>query len=308
MRRAADAALFWLVAIVVTGATVRLTGSGLGCPNWPSCTGARPVPELEYHAVIEFFNRLVSFPTLVATLAAWWVARRLHTPRPDLRLGSTLMVVGVLTQVVLGGLTVRLELPPLVVSAHFLFSVAILAAATFTSLAARSPEPVTLRAPLGPLAVATSAVMLLSLLAVIVAGVATTAAGPHSGAAGTGQVVPRLDGGDLSIMLHARGAYAFAGLLLLLVIWRVRTRAGLHGLGLLAVLVGLQVALGELQYRNGLPWEVVLAHVTNATVLWVVACRVAAMATLGTGAPERRTGDPLPGQPGAVAEPALPAG
>lgn len=292
MRRAADVALFFLVAIVVTGATVRLTGSGLGCPDWPSCTGARPVPEIEYHAVIEFFNRLVSFPTLVATAAAWWIARHLREPRRDLRIGTGLALLGVLVQIVLGGLTVRLELPPSIVSAHFLVSVGILIAATFTCVAARSQHPLTLQTPRRTLGFVSALSMLVCLLLVIVAGVATTAAGPHSGASGTGEAVPRMGGGELAIALHARGAYVFAALVLAIVVWRVRTRAGVRDIGLLALLVLVQIALGEYQYRNGLPWQVVLAHVTNATVMWVVAAGLATRAVFVTDRADRTWQDP----------------
>ena len=137
--RVATIALIFLYLIVITGATVRLTGSGLGCPDWPTCTSTRPVPEIEYHGLIEFFNRMMTLPTSVATLAALWMSFRLREPRRDLRIGSTLAVLGVVIQIVLGALTVKLQLPWLVVSLHFLVSIAILSGATYMQPGRCSP-------------------------------------------------------------------------------------------------------------------------------------------------------------------------
>ena len=272
-RRATGCALFFFLAIVVTGATVRLTGSGLGCPDWPSCHGTRPIPAAEHHALMEFFNRTVSLPTTLAALAAVWVCRRLAAPRRDLRIASMVAFLGIPVQIVLGGLTVLLELPPLVVSAHFLVSIAILSAAAVAWVASgveSPPPPDSQRAAAAWLAGS----MLVVLLAVIVAGVATTASGPHSGLQ-AGEIANRLGNSSLAVTLHARGAYVFATMLLVLVAWRVRAREGARDLMVMCTLVIIQITLGEIQYRNGLPWGIVLAHVTNAALLWTVACSIA---------------------------------
>lgn len=269
-RKIATGNLVCLYAIVLTGATVRLTGSGLGCPDWPSCNGARPVPDLAYHPMIEFINRTVSVPTMVFAVLAWWCARRLSTDRPDLRIGAGIALLGVLAQIVVGGLTVRLKLPPAIVSSHFLISMVILCAASFTWYAARREQPVRLGAADRVTRVLSIALLAVA-AAVIVAGVMTTAGGPHSGAA-AGQTVERLSSGDLAVIVHARGAYVFAALLVALVLWRRRSRAGTREVLLVTVLVAVQIALGEIQYRNGLPWGVVLAHVGNAALLWIVTC------------------------------------
>lgn len=284
-RRATAAALLLQWLIVVSGATVRLTGSGLGCPNWPTCTDTRAVPALEHHALIEFVNRMMATPTLLTALLAAWVAWRLRPARLDLRIATTLVVAGVLVQAVLGALTVLLGLPPAVVSAHFLVSIGLLAAATFAWQAAASPFPLRLVRNAAR-RVAAGAGMLGCLLLVIVAGVLTTASGPHSGAGGSGIAVDRLDGFGIIVALHARGAWAFLVLVALLTWWRRRLGSALRDLAVLTALVALQVALGELQYRTGLPWFVVLAHVANAALLWIVACRIAVEAAFEPAVPD----------------------
>lgn len=281
-RRAAILALAFQWIIVVTGATVRLTGSGLGCPNWPTCTETRPVPELEQHAVIEFLNRMTTTPTLLTAIVAAWICWRLAGPtRSDLRLATSITVAGVLVQAALGALTVVLELPPEIVAVHFLVSIGLLTSATVAVHAAGSRARVRVTRVGGRRKASVGAAMLVSLLAVVVAGVLTTASGPHSGSGGTGQVVDRFDVFDLAVVLHARGAWAFLVLVLVLSWWRRGDRgAALRDLGLLTALVVLQIALGELQYRNGLPWQIVLAHVANAALTWLVAARIAADAVL----------------------------
>jgi cytochrome c oxidase assembly protein subunit 15 len=279
-RRATAVALFFQWFIVLTGATVRLTGSGLGCPNWPTCTTTRPVPELSLHPMVEFLNRMTATPTLLAALVALWTCWRLARPagarpRRDLRIATSLVVVGILAQAVVGAFTVILELPPEIVAVHFLLSVLLLVVATFAWHAAGSER--TVRPDRGaPLRVGAAVAMLGVLLGVIVAGVLTTASGPHSGAGGTGQHVDRFGVFDIAVTFHARGAYAFLVLVLVLT-WLRRTRGvAIRDLGVLLGLVVLQISLGELQYRNGLPWGVVLAHVATAATMWLVAVRIAA--------------------------------
>jgi cytochrome c oxidase assembly protein subunit 15 len=231
--------------------------------------------------MVEFLNRITATPTLLAAIVATWICWRLAGPkRRDLRIASSLVVVGTLLQAFVGALTVIFELPPEIVSTHFLLSIGCILAASVSLHAAGSGVPVQLARRTTGLRVGASTLMLLSLLAVIVAGVLTTASGPHSGASGTGQEVDRFGVFGLAVMLHARGAYAFLVLVLVLTWLRERRGVALRDLGILLALVVTQIALGEIQYRNGLPWQVVLAHVTNAALLWLVAARIAADACL----------------------------
>src|SRR3954469_4851851 len=146
-RTVAYAALAVCTLIVFTGAAVRLTGSGLGCPSWPKCEGGRLTPELQVHGVIEFSNRvmttIVTIPCLAAAILAWF--RRPF--RRDLALIALLLPLGVLGQAVMGGLTVLYGLDPGWVIAHFLLSMALLVAAV--ALAWRATYEPGERAPAG---------------------------------------------------------------------------------------------------------------------------------------------------------------
>jgi cytochrome c oxidase assembly protein subunit 15 len=180
---------------------------------------------------------------------------------------------------------VLLELPPEIVAIHFLVSIGLLAAATFAWIAAASPTRLRLvRGRARGTRVGVGVLMLASLLAVIVAGVLTTASGPHSGGASSGLAIDRFGIFGLAVTLHARGAYAFLVGLLLLSWWRrAEGGAAVRDLGLVIGLVVVQIALGEIQYRNGLPWGIVLAHVANAGLLWASAVRVAVGAAFEGG-------------------------
>jgi cytochrome c oxidase assembly protein subunit 15 len=210
-RHIADAALGVLTLIVFTGAAVRLTGSGLGCPDWPKCHGGL-TPELDTHTAIEFGNRLltgvVALPCILAVVCA-----RLRRPyRRDLFRLSVLLPLGVLGQAVLGGMTVIYGLEPTWVMGHHLLSMLLLVAAVTLSWRARH-EPGTL--PVSSDRVATWSVRALLPLGAlaIFAGTVATAAGPHAGGEGTGDEVVRLDFKglatlDWAIHQHARIAAA----------------------------------------------------------------------------------------------------
>src|SRR3712207_6805329 len=173
-------ALVWL--IILTGAAVRLTGSGLGCPGWPKC-GTGYVAPLEFHAWVEFGNRLVTGLVGLPCLAAFFLAFRRRPYRRDLRRLSMLLPLGVLAQAVLGGFTVLYELRWEFVMGHFLLSQAILAVAVALWWRA-GHEPETRPGNDRRILLATRALVPLGAL-VLFAGTVTTAAGPHPGSAGT---------------------------------------------------------------------------------------------------------------------------
>ena len=190
-QRVAEVALAALTLIVFTGAAVRLTGSGLGCPDWPKCYGG-VAPPLETHAWIEYGNRVISGFVGVAAVAAGALAWRRRPFRRDLARLGVLLPLGVVAQVVLGGFTVRNHLAPGFVMGHFALSMLILVAAASLAWRARyepgerprvldrgSVWAVRLLLPLGALA--------------IFLGTVATAAGPHAGGAGTGDTIDRLE-------------------------------------------------------------------------------------------------------------------
>src|SRR5262245_50229284 len=190
----AATALVALTLIVFTGAAVRVTGSGLGCPNWPQCyENGRLVAELNSHAWIEFGNRLFTGFVAVAAGAAGLLAYVRAPFRRDLAILGTLLPLGVIGQAVMGGLTVLYGLAPGWVMAHFLLSMAILVVAG--ALAWRSRPAFETGEPPAADRTTTIAVWVLFVLGAVAlfAGTAATAAGPHAGSSGTGEVVHRFD-------------------------------------------------------------------------------------------------------------------
>jgi heme a synthase len=276
----ASVAMGTLVLIVFTGAAVRVTGSGLGCPDWPNCyEDGRLTPELGTHSYIEFGNRMLTSIVGISAVAALVLAYARKPFRRDLALLAALLPLGVLGQAVMGGLTVLYGLAPGWVMAHFALSMVILVAAGVLAWRAR---PAYEREPDGPPAAdraTTRAVWGLAVLGAltIVVGTAATASGPHAGGSGTGDVVHRLDfqGEDtLGWLIDRHSALAAAlGLLALATWWLARQRradAGLRKrLTRICLLLGLQGVLGIVQYRLELPAEIVWVHVALATLLWV---------------------------------------
>lgn len=274
----AYAALAALFLIVVSGATVRLTGSGLGCQDWPNC-GETFLPPKDYNALIEFGNRIVGFAVGLATLAAAGAAFRVPGMPRWLLWCAVALPFTVLAQGILGGITVILDLHPLIVMGHYLLSLAALAVAVVVVQGARDlVRPAAVEAPLG------SAWLALALVpaaaALVVSGTLVTAAGPHSG----GEEIPRF--GNLLNAVHIHiGATAifgivFLGLLAMLVAERERARVELMLAGTALALLLAQMAVGEVQWREALPWWLVLIHVSVATAVWVVITALAARIVL----------------------------
>ena len=275
------------LGIVVTGALVRLTGSGLGCPTWPQCMPGSytpvPHPATSYHAAIEFGNRLLTFAVLATAVAAL-VAARPHARRnPGQRLlaFAAVPLVGTFAQAVVGGLSVLTGLSPWWVAAHFLLSAAIIAATQVYVVKVTSGPPSTAVAPVALplrwLVVGASAVLLL--------GTAVTGAGPHAGDADVTQRFPWHP--LLATALHSSAAWA----LLVGVVVCVRRTASLPAADLrrltsrrlLALLVA-QAVVGYAQTLLDLPALLVGAHVALAVLTWSGAVRLAAVARQSTAA------------------------
>lgn len=260
--------------IVMTGAAVRLTGSGLGCPRWPRCYG-KLYPPLETHALIEFSNRMVTVPVSIAAFLAFGLAFRRRPYRRDLMWLSTLLPLGVLGQAVLGGLTVRGALDYGWVMGHFALSMLVLAAAVALAWRAAHEPGERPRASDRMLALSARATVLLGGLAIFV-GTAATAAGPHAGGS-PGQKINRLafDGkGTMDFVIHRHGEIALAfGLLALWVWWLARRHTSDEVLRRSAtatcVLIALQGAVGLDQYETHLPTELVWVHVALGTLTWI---------------------------------------
>jgi heme a synthase len=261
----AELGALWL--IVVTGAAVRLTDSGLGCRHWPGCESGHPLPAKSGHAFIEFGNRLFGAVTIVITLLVWLASRRTRYHRWALGI-----FLGTLLQAPIGLLAVASDLRWPIVMLHLLLSIALLGAATVLALEVRRDQVGAIE-PLVPLElrrlgfVFTSACFVL-----IVSGSLATAAGPHSGG-GKADEIDRV--GRLDPFVYAHGAVvgifliSFLFSLGYLAARRDRShRLFLFGSVVFAVLL-LQMGLGELQWRTHLPWGLVLVHVLLAAAVWV---------------------------------------
>ena len=267
-------ALGALFVIVVSGATVRLTGSGLGCDNWPRC-GSSFLPEKNFHALVEYGNRGVGFVVGLVTLAAAIAATRVERIPRWLLWAAWALPVTVLAQGILGGITVLVELHPLIVMAHFLLSLLALAVAVVVAVGARDFACRAVKH--APLAANWLAVVLVpSAAALIATGTLVTAAGPHSG----GDKIKRY--GLLPDALHVHvGATAIFGITFLGIVasllWRRTEARGdlLFAAGVLGLLL-VQMVIGDIQWREHLPWPLVLAHVTMATAVWVGVVALAA--------------------------------
>jgi cytochrome c oxidase assembly protein subunit 15 len=260
-----------LYAIIISGATVRLTGSGLGCEGWPGCGEGRLFPEKDHHQAVEFGNRVVAIFPLTLSVLAWLAAWRLSGVARWVRWLAFGVAAATIFQAPLGLITIRLDLDPIAVMAHFLLAILAVGGAVVVAVEARilergRAEPVVpewLR--LGGLALAAVCLVL------VFTGTLVTAAGPH---AGDPDVVDRLWELPDAMWVHVRASAAFGlGFVVGLAYFlrhRPATNVLLKVAGVLLALLLTQMAVGETQYRNELPWWLVLMHVSLAAAIWSV--------------------------------------
>jgi cytochrome c oxidase assembly protein subunit 15 len=267
-------ALGALSLIVLTGAGVRLTGSGLGCPDWPKCYG-RTVPPLDAHAVIEYGNRLltgfVGFAVIAASVLAWF--RRPF--RWHLALFGALLPLGVIGQAILGALVVKHHLAPGLVMSHFILSMLLLDASFALAWCARY-EPGERRSSTDRLGVWSVRALIPLGQLTILAGTIATASGPHAGAH-AGQLVHRFDfegTGTLEWVVQRHAVLATVFGIATIAIWFLLRRAGgdrraLQPLSAVIGLLALQGIVGGLQWALKLPSEIVWVHVALAIATWL---------------------------------------
>lgn len=251
--------------IIATGGAVRLTGSGLGCPTWPTCTADSLVPtdELSYHSLIEFGNRLMTGVVGIVALVLFVLVWRIRRERRDLFVLAFIVGAGIIAQAIVGGITVWTGLNPFIVGFHYVSSLLLVCVtAAFLARLDDVPGPRERAVPgwYAGLTHATSAVLALS----IVFGVLTTGAGPHSGDAEAGR-----NGFQAEVLehVHAWPGYLLFALTIVLVIgaWRLKLRT----LGWATALLGVeivQILVGLYQARNGLPPLLVGIHMVLAAL------------------------------------------
>lgn len=284
-------AVLLLAFIIVTGAAVRLTGSGLGCSDWPTCEQDQLTAEVDdLHAMVEFVNRVITGLVSIAIVAAV-LGSMVRTPRRrDLTAWSWGLVVGLIGQILLGALVVREHLPPPLVMGHFLLSIVLLWNALVLHHRAGLPEA---SAPARELPALQWPVRTLSLLAtaVLVSGTFVTGSGPHSGSEtqetkdaleAQGVDTDQIDPSELEVerlpfdvvdVTRVHGTLVM--ILLAVAVWlalKLRHRDQPADLfrsaqTLLVVLVA-QAVVGYVQFFSGVPALLVGVHVTGAIAVW----------------------------------------
>jgi len=269
-------ALVLLSAIIVTGGAVRVTGSGLGCPDWPTCADGNLAPELfrptTGHATIEFVNRLVTGLVSVAVMVAVLGSLARVPRRRDLTWLSLSLVGGVIGQIVLGGITVLTHLHPVAVQSHFLLSLVIVACAVALHERAGWPDGEASERPASRVRYA-SWVALILLVPAIAAGTVLTGTGPHGG----DPEAQRFALNPPSVaQVHGVLVEVFTAALVvaLVVAWRsgASRRALTRGSVAVAVAIG-QSVVGYTQYFTGVPALLVAVHIAGATALWIAVLR-----------------------------------
>jgi heme a synthase len=267
-------ALAALALIVLTGAGVRITGSGLGCPDWPKCYGGT-VPPLDTHAVIEYGNRVLTGFVGLAVIAASVLAWFRRPFRWHLAFFGALLPLGVIGQAILGALVVKYHLAPGLVMSHFILSMLLLDAALALAWCSRY-EPRERRGSSDRLGVwAVRALIPLGQLTIL-AGTIATASGPHAGAH-EGQLVHRFtfEGtGTLEWVVQRHSAIAAIFGLAAIAVWLLLRRPGgdrraVKPLTAVIGLLALQGAVGGIQWSLELPGELVWVHVALATITWL---------------------------------------
>jgi cytochrome c oxidase assembly protein subunit 15 len=286
-RRLTVLALLLLAAIIVTGAAVRLSGSGLGCHDWPNCEPDELIGVGNANQRIEQLNRLFTGLVSIGVIAAVLGSRRRVPRRRDLTMLSWLLVVGVVFQAVLGGISVKVKLAPVSVMGHFLASIVLVGIALLLHHRAAQPER-----PARMVSVVSESTKLLAravfvlTIWVLVAGTLVTAAGPHGGDAEAKRLswpIPdaaRVHGISVDVLLVC---VLFLG-------WRLqRERAPKRALTTVSAFLVLgcaQAALGYIQYFNAIPPLLVGFHVAGAVLVFSAAMQL--QLELSVPAPEAR--------------------
>ena len=297
-RLIAAAVVLTQAGISVTGATVRVTGSGLGCPTWPQCFPGSftPVPHAEVptlHQAVEFGNRLLTFVVVLTAIAVVLAVTRARRRR-EVLVYAWLMPASTVVQAVIGGITVLAGLLWWTVAIHLLASMAMVWLATLLYVKIGEPDDGIASATVpGPLRQLTF-LSALALAATLVTGTLVTGAGPHAGDKSPERPVPRLEIEIVTLAhLHSTMLVAYLSLLVGLGAGLRAVRADtpvMRRLGVLVALVAAQGLLGVVQYRTGVPAVLVIGHVAGAA-----ACTVA---TAALWASTRRRTTPQTSLPG----------
>jgi heme a synthase len=269
-RQIAIVALVALSVIIVTGASVRLTGSGLGCDDWPNCSSDRLIDVSSKHAAIEQVNRLFTGVVGFAVIAAVLGAYRRPPRRTDLVVLAWLLVLGVVANAVLGGISVLVDLHPIAVQGHMLLSMGLIVAGTVLVRRAGEPDGVPREVVVSRPTQRLVWLQFALTCAAVFTGTIVTGSGPHAG----DEDVERL-GFDIAAVARVHAVSVLTTIAVtLLIVWRIRSlardRAALVPVLSSWMFVGvLQAVLGYVQYLNDVPALLVGIHVAGATAVMI---------------------------------------
>ncbi|WP_372509688.1 COX15/CtaA family protein [Mycobacterium alsense] len=287
--------------IAVTGAIVRVTASGLGCPTWPQCFPGSftPVAHAEVpriHQAVEFGNRMVTFAVVIAAALAVLAVTRARR-RTEVLVYAWLMPASTVVQAVIGGITVRTGLLWWTVAIHLLTSMAMVWLSVLLYVKVGEPDDAVVHRRVAPPLRGLTALIGLNLAAVLVTGTLVTAAGPHAGDRSATRTVPRLKV-EVTTLVHAHSSLLVSYLALVIGLGfgllAVRAaRAVLLRLGVLVALVCAQAAVGTAQYYTGVPAALVALHVAGAAAC--TAATAALWASMRETTRERAEAEPVAG-------------
>lgn len=266
-RQISIGALISLSIIIISGAAVRLTNSGLGCDDWPNCNSERFVDVSSAHAAIEQVNRLFTGVVVAAVIAAVLGSLIREGRRRDLVLISWTLVVGVVANALLGAVTVWVDLHPYAVQGHLLLSMGLIAAGTVLVRRAGEPDGAARRPTVDTVSRRLAGLLLIGTTVAIVTGTVVTGAGPHAG----DEDAVRL-GVDIASAARVHGISVVATIsVALLLAFRARVggpaSALRPALSIWLFTALLQAAIGYTQYFTGVPAILVGAHVAGATAV-----------------------------------------
>ena len=266
-RQVTGMALIALTVIVVTGTAVRLTESGLGCSDWPTCEQDQLIADFSLHPMIEFINRVFTGFVSIAVIAAVLASLFRKPRRRDLTLLSLGLVAGVIGQIVLGAFVVRSHLNPWLVLNHFLLSMVLVANATVLhARAGYDPVPASRpnRSYRWPILGLT--------IAAIIAGTLVTGAGPHTGSF-EGDAIERLPLAVPDIARVHGGIVVALVLAVIATVWHLNRSAAPAAeqwrARLVLVSLIVQASIGYIQYFTGVPVLLVGFHILGATLTWI---------------------------------------
>jgi cytochrome c oxidase assembly protein subunit 15 len=263
-----------MILIVLTGAAVRLTGSGLGCPDWPTCFKGRVSGSMSIHPFIEYSNRMVTGALIVIVGATFLAAIYRQQRRRDLILLSGALVLGVFADALLGAVVVYSKLNPYLVSLHLLLSLAMVAVGTLLYHHAKYVYGPGAREDLrDPYFRSLARWLWIPFIVLVITGTATTGSGPHAGESQGQLVARRLPFAFSSAAwVHSLAAIFFIGVVLglLLAIWKSGAPTALKsGVRRLVYVSLAQAAIGATQYLTHVPAWLVEVHELGAIALTI---------------------------------------